>query len=121
MSKNSLFGLGSVLKLGIALGFAVSAAPSAMAGIAQVNLSPSQFVANCQRMGGTLTRPDGGGLSCKLPSGTTVSCSFNGDGSAFCNWGARLAEIDSRGLLGTKGDGTTKAPKNTVPGSDTLN
>ncbi len=122
MSSKAFFSLGTVLKVTVALGIAVATAPAAMAGIAIVNLSSAQFVSNCQRMGGTLTQPQGGGLSCKLPSGTVVSCSFNGDGSAFCNWGSRLAAIDSRDLLGTKlENGGTKAPKTTVPGGDTLN
>lgn len=122
MSRKSLFSLGTALKVGIALGIAVATAPAAMAGIAIVQLNSSQFVSNCQRMGGTLSRPEGGGLSCKLPSGTVVSCSFNGDGSAFCNWGSRLAAIDSRDLLGTTFEsGGIKMPKTTVPGSNTLN
>lgn len=115
---------GNILVAAITLGFISGPIPVALAkdGIAIVQLSSAQFVSNCQRMGGTLSQPSAGGLSCKLPSGTVVSCSFNGDGSAFCNWTTRLTPAQSRDLLGTRLDGTTtRPPKETIPGGDTLN
>ncbi|WP_374384924.1 hypothetical protein [Dongia sp.] len=122
MSNGTRFTLGNILKFGLVLGIALGTAPAAKAGIAIVNLSSAQFVSNCQRMGGTLSRPEAGGLSCKLPSGTVVSCSFNGDGSAFCNWTSRLAAIESRDLLGSKLESQTgQPPKVAVPDSNTLN
>lgn len=122
MSNKSAFSVGTLVKFATVLGIALSAAPAAKAGIAIVQLSSAQFVSNCQRMGGTLSQPAAGGLSCKLPSGTVVSCSFNGDGSAFCDWRSRLAAVDSRNLLGDRLlDHNGKPPKVTTPGSETLN
>ena len=72
----------------------------AKSGFAIVSLSPSQFLSNCQSMGGTHSMAPHGGLRCTLPSGTVVDCSFGSDGQAICSWNRALPTKSQKDLLG---------------------
>jgi hypothetical protein len=69
------------------------------AGFRQVTLSPAQFVSNCESMHGTVKRSGDSSITCTLPSGLTVSCTFN-SGQALCQWGRALPSGQLEDLLG---------------------
>jgi len=117
--------VGAVL---IAVPLALTLPPAALAkpGTAIVSLSPEQFVANCQRMGGTSSQAPGGGIRCVLPSGTVVDCSSMGNGEMVCQWSRTLPTASVKQLMGDPlpnrvlPDKTPSAPK--LPAApDTVN
>jgi hypothetical protein len=67
-------------------------------------LTASQFIQNCENMGGQIDDSSQGseGVSCTLPSGTTADCSF-GPKDAYCEVttpGRSLPSRTTKGLLG---------------------
>ena len=94
-------------------------------GFAQVSLTPAQFVANCQSLGGTSSNAPGGGIRCTLSSGQTVDCSFGNNGIALCQWSRSLPPATTKNLLGDmppnslNPNTSPKTPKvpGTVPGT----
>ena len=68
-------------------------------------LTASQFVQNCENMGGSIDDSSQGpeGVSCTLPSGTSADCSF-GPKDAYCEVTTPRSTLPGRtvkGLLGT--------------------
>jgi hypothetical protein len=117
---------------GVAVAVGLLIAPGAWAkpGFAVVKLSPSQFVSNCQSMGGTSSSAPNGGVRCTLPSGQTVDCSFDTTtGDALCQWTKDLPPKSAKALIGDVPPAgmappttTTKPPKATdTPAVDTVN
>lgn len=105
----------------LTLGLAIAGAAPAWAkpGFAIVKLSPSQFVSNCQSMGGTTSTAPNGGIRCTLSSGQTVDCSFDTTtGDAACQWTKDLPPKSAKALMGdvppdSLAPTTTKPPKAT--------
>ena len=67
-------------------------------------LTASQFVRNCEGMGGSIDEGSGGedSVQCTLPSGTTADCSF-GPKDAYCEVttpGRSLPSRTVKGLIG---------------------
>jgi hypothetical protein len=67
-------------------------------------LSASQFVQNCEGMGGTIDEGSGGEdtVQCTLPNGTNADCSF-GPKDAYCEVTTPRTSISpktAKGLLG---------------------
>lgn len=87
-----------LLAASIVPAFATSAL--AKSGFAIVRLSPTQFVSNCQSMGGTSSTAPGGGIRCKLPGGTVIDCSSMGGGEMVCQWNRTLPEGGAKQLMG---------------------
>jgi hypothetical protein len=106
-----------VCALAVSVAAAMAAANAwAKPGFAIVTLSPSQFVSNCQSMGGTTSSAPNGGIRCTLASGQTVDCSFDtSTGQALCQWTKDLPPKSSKQLIGDPAPGTMNPNTTTQP------
>jgi hypothetical protein len=75
-------------------------------------LTASQFVQNCESMGGEIDDSSQGpeGVSCTLPSGISADCSF-GPKDAYCEVTTPRTSIPTRTVKGLLGDATTQVMK----------
>lgn len=109
--------MGSVVRTLAVLAFGVATVgtPQAWAkGVSFNSLTPAQFIASCEKMGGTVSRPGTGVIRCKLPSGTVVDCSFDANGTV-CAWKGSLPPSDSKQLMGDPTPNSVNPNTNTQP------
>ncbi len=75
-------------------------------------LTASQFIQNCEGMGGSIDDSSQGseGVSCTLPSGTSADCSF-GPKDAYCEVTTPRSSLPARTTKSLLGDSTLQALK----------
>lgn len=93
-----------VLPVAVALALATAAHAEKKETRVADGLTASQFVQNCEGMGGTIEEgsQSSEGVKCTLPSGTSADCSF-GPKDAYCEVttpGRTIPARATKGLLG---------------------